>query len=165
MPDLKNRIQLKGNETDFLFSIVGLDIGMDKRATSKIFATSTRAISNIVSASEIKNDPPPLLPALVLVLLTEAEAEATEMLLPIVLSIFDEQDKQVIKQIRSLLQEYLESFKIYKNHKIIELENILTVGIPKDIVEISNLVFCEICGYGMSSEEELLVHRRSHGMI
>jgi hypothetical protein len=83
----------------------------------------------------------------------------------IILSIFDEQDKQVIKQIRSLLQEYLDSFKIYKNHKIIELENILTVGIPKDIVEISNLVFCEICGYGMSSEEELLVHRRSHGII
>ena len=83
----------------------------------------------------------------------------------IVLSIFDKQDKQVIKQIRSLLQEYLDSFKIYKNHKIIELENILTVGIPKDIVEISNLVFCEICGYGMSSEEELLVHRRSHGIL
>ncbi|MGZ5470421.1 MAG: hypothetical protein ACXWE0_01985 [Nitrososphaeraceae archaeon] len=83
----------------------------------------------------------------------------------IVLSLFNEQDKKVIKQIRSLLQEYLDSFKIYKNHKINELENILTVGIPKDIVEISNLVFCEICGYGMSSEEELLVHRRSHGIL
>ena len=83
----------------------------------------------------------------------------------VVISIFNEQDKRVIKQIKSLLQEYLDSFKIYKNHKIIELENILTVGIPKDIVEISNLVFCEICGYGMSSEEELLVHRRSHGIL
>ena len=83
----------------------------------------------------------------------------------IIISINSEYDKNVIKQIRSLLQEYLDSFKIYKNHKIIELENILTVGIPKDIVEISNLVFCEICGYGMSSEEELLVHRRSHGIL
>ena len=81
------------------------------------------------------------------------------------MAIFDEQDKQVIKQIRSLLHEYLDSFIIYKNYKIIELENILTVGIPKDIAEISNLVFCEICGYGMSSEEELLVHRRSHGIL
>ncbi len=83
----------------------------------------------------------------------------------IVLSVYNEQDKKVIQQIRSLLQVYLDSFKIYKNHKIIELENILTVGIPKDIVEISNFVFCEICGYGMSSEEELLVHRRSHGIL
>ena len=83
----------------------------------------------------------------------------------ILLYLYNEQDKKVIKQIRSLLQEYLDSFKIYKNHKIIELENILTVGIPKDIVEISNFVFCEICGYGMSSEEELLVHRRSHGIL
>jgi hypothetical protein len=83
----------------------------------------------------------------------------------LVISIFNEQDKKAIKKIRSLLQEYLDSFKIYKNHKIIELENVITVGIPKDITEISNLVFCEICGYGMSSEEELLVHRRSHGIF
>ena len=83
----------------------------------------------------------------------------------LVISIFNEQDKKAIKKIRSLLQEYLDSFKIYKNHQIIELENVITVGIPKDITEISNLVFCEICGYGMSSEEELLVHRRSHGIF
>ena len=83
----------------------------------------------------------------------------------LVISIFNGQDKKAIKKIRSLLQEYLDSFKIYKNHQIIELENVITVGIPKDISEISNLVFCEICGYGMSSEEELLVHRRSHGIL
>jgi hypothetical protein len=83
----------------------------------------------------------------------------------IIISINREHDKNVIKQIRSLLQEYLNSFIIYKNHKIFELENIFTVGIPKDIVEISKLVFCEICGYGLSNEEELLVHRRSHGII
>ena len=83
----------------------------------------------------------------------------------VVISILNEQDKKIIKQIMSLLQEYLDSFKIYKNHQITELENIITVGIPKDIADISNLVFCEICGYGMSSEEELLVHRRSHGIF
>ena len=83
----------------------------------------------------------------------------------IIISINREHDKNVIKQIRSLLQEYLNSLIIYKNHKIFELENIFTVGIPKDIVEISKLVFCEICGYGLSTEEELLVHRRSHGII
>ena len=84
----------------------------------------------------------------------------------LVISIFNVKDKkEVNKQIISLLQEYLHSFEIYKNHQIIELENIITVGIPKDIAEISTLVFCEICGYGMSTEEELLVHRRSHGIL
>jgi hypothetical protein len=83
----------------------------------------------------------------------------------IIISINREHDKNVIKQVRSLLQEYLNSFIIYKNHKIFELENIFTVGIPKNIVEISKLVFCEICSYGLSNEEELLVHRRSHGII
>jgi hypothetical protein len=83
----------------------------------------------------------------------------------IIISINREHDKNVIKQVRSLLQEYLNSFIIYKNYQIFEFENIFTVGIPKDIVEISKLVFCEICGYGLSNEEELLVHRRSHGII
>ena len=83
----------------------------------------------------------------------------------IIISINREYDKNVIKQIRSLLQEYLNSFIIYKKHQIFELGNVFTVGIPKDIVEISKLVFCEICGYGLSNEEELLVHRRSHGII
>ena len=83
----------------------------------------------------------------------------------IIISINREDDKNVIKQIKSLLQEYLNSFIIYKNYQIFEFENIFTVGIPKDIVEISKLVFCEICGYGLSNEEELLIHRRSHGMM
>ena len=83
----------------------------------------------------------------------------------LVISIFNEQAKKIDKQIRLLLQEYLDSFTIYRNYQISELEHIITVGIPKDIAEISTLVFCEICGYGMSSEEELLVHRRSHGIL
>ena len=76
-----------------------------------------------------------------------------------------EDDEKVKKQIISILQEYLNSSKTFKNYQILELDNIFTVGIPKDIVEISNFVFCEICGYGLSNEEELLVHRRSHGII
>ncbi|HJU58546.1 MAG TPA: hypothetical protein VJ583_02255 [Nitrososphaeraceae archaeon] len=83
----------------------------------------------------------------------------------IIISIGREYDKNVIKQIKSLLQQYLNSFIIYKNYRIFELGNVFTVGIPKDIVEISKLVFCEICGYGLSNEEELLIHRRSHGII
>ena len=83
----------------------------------------------------------------------------------IIMYIDREYDNNTIKQIKSLLQEYLNSFIIYKNYQIFEFENIFIVGIPKDIVEISKLVFCEICGYGLSNEEELLVHRRSHGIM
>ena len=83
----------------------------------------------------------------------------------IIIYIDREYDNNVIKLIKSLLQEYLNSFIIYKNYRIFELGNVFTVGIPKDIVEISKLVFCEICGYGLSNEEELLVHRRSHGIM
>ena len=83
----------------------------------------------------------------------------------IIISTGREDDGKVNKQIISILQEYLNSSKIYNNYQILEFDNIFTVGIPKDIVEISKFVFCEICGYGLSNEEELLVHRRSHGII
>lgn len=83
----------------------------------------------------------------------------------IIISTGREDDGKVNKQIISILQEYLNSSKIYNNYQILEFDNVFTVGIPKDIVEISKFVFCEICGYGLSNEEELLVHRRSHGII
>jgi hypothetical protein len=77
----------------------------------------------------------------------------------------EENNKNTVAYIRSLLQKFLNSFIGYETYKIFEFANVITVGIPKDIVEISNFVFCEICGYGLSNEEELLVHRRSHGII
>ena len=83
----------------------------------------------------------------------------------IIISRSREDEGKVKKQIISTLQEYLNSSRNFKNYQILELDNIFTVGIPKDIVEISKFVFCEICGYGLSNEEELLVHRRSHGII
>lgn len=63
--------------------------------------------------------------------------------------------------IKEILRNYLESHNLTK-YKIMELENILTVGIPKKIEEISNLLMCEICGWRLNTEEELLVHRRTH---
>ena len=83
----------------------------------------------------------------------------------IIISRSREDEGKVKKQIISTLQEYLNSSRNFKNYQILELDNIFTVGIPKDIVEISKFVFCEICGYGLSNEEELLVHGRSHGII
>jgi hypothetical protein len=66
--------------------------------------------------------------------------------------------KRLIKEI---LRNYLDAHHLSR-YKIMELENILTVGIPKKIEEISNLLMCEICGWRLNTEEELLVHRRTH---
>ncbi len=63
--------------------------------------------------------------------------------------------------IKEILRNYLDSHNLSR-YQIMELENILTVGIPKKIEEISNLVMCEICGWRLNTEEELLVHRRTH---
>jgi hypothetical protein len=63
--------------------------------------------------------------------------------------------------IKEILRTYLNSHNLTR-YQIIELENILTVGIPKKIEEISNLVMCEICGWRLNTEEELLIHRRTH---
>jgi hypothetical protein len=63
--------------------------------------------------------------------------------------------------IKEILRNYLDSHNLIR-YRIMELENILTVGIPKKIEEISNLVICEICGWRLNTEEKLLIHRRTH---
>jgi hypothetical protein len=63
--------------------------------------------------------------------------------------------------IKEILRNYLDSHNLTR-YRIMELENILTIGIPKKIEEISNLVVCEICGWRLNTEEELLIHRRTH---
>ena len=63
--------------------------------------------------------------------------------------------------IKEILRNYLDSHSLSR-YQIMELENILTVGVPKEIEEISNLVMCEICGWRLNTEEELLIHRRTH---
>ena len=63
--------------------------------------------------------------------------------------------------IKEILRNYLDEHNLTK-YNITEFENILTVGIPKKIEDISNLLMCEICGWRLNTEEELLVHRRTH---
>jgi hypothetical protein len=75
---------------------------------------------------------------------------------------FEENNKRNgMKITKEILRNYLESHNLTR-YQIIQLENILTVGIPKRIEEISNLLMCEICGWRINTEEELLVHRRIH---
>jgi len=63
--------------------------------------------------------------------------------------------------IKEILRNYLDEHNLTK-YNVTEFENILTVGIPKEIEDISNLLMCEICGWRLNTEEELLVHRRTH---
>ena len=79
------------------------------------------------------------------------------------LSVSLDQDnkKDGMRIIKEILRKYLDSHNLTR-HQIIQLENILTVGIPKKIEEISNLLMCEICGWRLNTEEELLIHRRTH---
>jgi len=65
------------------------------------------------------------------------------------------------KLIKEILRNYLDEHNLTK-YNVSEFENILTVGIPKKIEEISNLLMCEICGWRLNTEEELLIHRRTH---
>ena len=75
---------------------------------------------------------------------------------------FEKNNKRYGKRvILDTLRNYLDSHNLTR-YQIMELENILTVGIPKRIDEISNLLMCEICGWRLNTEEELLVHRRTH---
>lgn len=70
-------------------------------------------------------------------------------------------EKNGNRLIKDILRNYLDSHNLTK-YQIMELENILTVGIPKKIEEISGLLMCEICGWRLNTEEELLIHRRTH---
>ena len=63
--------------------------------------------------------------------------------------------------IKEILRNYLDEHNLTK-YNVSEFENILTVGIPKKIEEISNFLMCEICGWRLNTEEELLIHRRTH---
>jgi hypothetical protein len=65
------------------------------------------------------------------------------------------------KIIELMIKSYLVLQKL-AGHKVTQLDNILTVGIPKELDDISSLKMCEICGWRVTTEEELLIHRRTH---
>ena len=66
--------------------------------------------------------------------------------------------------IRKLLYNFIKSSpKLADYYSITEFEDVFVVGIPKSLDEMT--VNCEICGYIASSEEDLHVHKRTHGLI
>ena len=68
------------------------------------------------------------------------------------------------EEIRKLLNEFMKSNpELADSYSIAEFEDMFVVGIPKSLDEMT--VNCEICGYIASSEEDLDIHKRIHGLI
>lgn len=68
-------------------------------------------------------------------------------------------------EIRKLLHDFIKSnSELADYYSITEFnDNIFVVGIPKSLDEMT--VYCEICGYIASSEDDLNIHKRTHGLI
>ena len=67
-------------------------------------------------------------------------------------------------EIRKLLNEHIKSNpELADNYSITEFNDMFIVGIPKRLDEMT--VNCEMCGYIASSEEDLNIHKRTHGLI
>jgi uncharacterized ferredoxin-like protein len=68
-------------------------------------------------------------------------------------------------EIRKLLQDFIKSNSELADHySITEFnDNVFVVGIPKSLDEMT--VNCEMCGYIASSEDDLIIHKRTHGLI
>lgn len=68
-------------------------------------------------------------------------------------------------EIRKLLHDFTKSnSELADYYSITEFnDNVFVVGIPKSLDEMT--VNCEICGYIASSEDDLNIHKRTHGLI
>jgi hypothetical protein len=67
--------------------------------------------------------------------------------------------------IKNLLHDFIKSnSELADNYSITEFnDNVFVVGIQKSLDELT--LNCEICGYIASSEDDLNMHKRTHGLI
>jgi uncharacterized ferredoxin-like protein len=66
--------------------------------------------------------------------------------------------------IRKTLHDFIKSDPNLADHySITEFNDIFVVGIQTSLDEM--IVNCEMCGYIASSEEDLNIHKRTHGLI
>src|SRR5688500_13449835 len=68
-------------------------------------------------------------------------------------------------EIRKLLHDFIKSnSELADYYSITEFnDKVFLVGIPKSLDEMT--VNCEICGHIASSEDDLNIHKRTHGLI
>ena len=68
------------------------------------------------------------------------------------------------EEVKEILHDFIKSDPDLVDHcTITEFEDMFILGIPKSLDEM--IVYCEMCGYIASSEEDLTIHKRTHGLI
>jgi hypothetical protein len=67
--------------------------------------------------------------------------------------------------VKKLLHDFIKSDPnlLADRYSITEFDDLFVVGIPKSLDDLT--VNCEMCGYIASSEEDLIIHKRTHGLI
>ena len=67
-------------------------------------------------------------------------------------------------EIRKSSHDFIKSDpELADRYSITDFNDVFVVGIPKSLDEMT--VNCEMCGYIASSEEDLNIHKRTHGLI
>ena len=68
------------------------------------------------------------------------------------------------EEVKEIIHDFIKSDPDLVDHyTLTEFEDMFILGIPKSRDEM--VVFCEICGYIASSEEDLTIHKRTHGLV
>lgn len=73
-----------------------------------------------------------------------------------------EQDALIVERISS----FLKSSAAYRNHKVMVLGDLVTVGVPAEPGQLmEGILACEMCSYITPFEEQLRLHRMTHGNV
>jgi hypothetical protein len=65
--------------------------------------------------------------------------------------------------IRKSLDKFIRSNSDLASHSITEFGDIFTIGIPQNLDKV--ILSCEMCGYLARHDEELNIHKRTHGLL
>jgi hypothetical protein len=65
--------------------------------------------------------------------------------------------------IRKLLEEFIRSNPDLASYSITELGDMFTIGMPQSLDKV--ILSCEMCGYLANHEDELNIHKRTHGLL
>ncbi|TLY11537.1 MAG: hypothetical protein E6K88_01365 [Thaumarchaeota archaeon] len=65
--------------------------------------------------------------------------------------------------VRKSLNKFVESSPDLGGYSITEFGDIFTVGIPQSLDKV--ILSCEMCGYLAPHEDELSIHKRTHGLL
>jgi uncharacterized ferredoxin-like protein len=66
--------------------------------------------------------------------------------------------------VKKILYDFIKSDpELADRYSLTEFDDVFIVGIPKSLDEMT--INCEMCGYIASGEEDLIIHKRTHGLI